>query len=1223
MKKIIKLLFVYSLCVFYIVLPVSASVIGIPEENELIYIPSTTPSEENESISYRFDDSVTLASNVNDAIDAYNQEVKYALLSAGEYSETYIDTYLQFSSSDINEAIYYKYGILVKGTSLPNGEPDCSSKPSLDSLQTQDADGDWRFLGQNINNEWVENPFYDPSANADIDKRDWLYWNSYIPISNSIIGAAIENDGIYCHQSIVEKYYPNFVYGMSTDYYSVLSSDWWNEFDTAKADYTDDFINGAFDTTNLEDGYHHFDNIGTPGTTYPPIGNTDMGSYIRIVSLPTEHSAGVAYLFHEAPSGAIYYLSVLLMDNNIQVIDNTAISTINADSTISDTDTSTSGTYDFSFASVNEQWTSYEITSVSEGVTIDTADMVGNISSGYTYTGSVPITIEVPGTSRTISLEITGTTEYGNTVTDTATHTVTKSFTGTSYASSSMTASNAGVLRSDTRGTEEFDVTQGIPSGEDLYANVFTKEYLVEEVYTPVTGTKDYTVIVSKSYDYKWWDTTDTRIDTDGDGVNDDWEGGWDNDNDDPPVSKSYTVTRSYAYYLIDQLEVYSLGDATLSNSVLPVGTLTLSPTGYNPPTASASHSDLESDHITDATFIPPSVLGGDFEAVSFDVGTNTFHITLKSETVGGTRSTRSKPSTPDEDFSSYANQALTEIQVRNDAVTFNGTTIMDDQWYDTLTPAPGSIPSAPTTNENVFYKNGLTIPATHANGVFSTAGSVDYHRVVSVNSAYGAVIQEDLASTNDVTVHTPVVCYATIDNLYNVSQAVSPNTSLSQLIIGESFQVHFPTNGQHRNIPGYGNRDYSSTTANRQVLFQFDSYLGDDDSGTFYPSGTWINLTTDDTTFYIPNWVSEHQSIGVGFRALPINLQSSSDAYETNYNDDLNEYKAIAQASVQLIPRVYDFTIDWTNDSNWTDHFNQSSTSTFYVGTNDDRGNSDSTHHYQLPIMPNKNGISAYNDYALKLGNTFHFSLTTNGDMTGGDDVLYIKPTYWHVNADGTNRQEVDVYYTEASGFVGFGSEGDSLGNWMVLNSTERMILTSALEDTAKVLDSQSRSNGYSYSHYLEMLTGSYSHNIAYDGNLVLTELQKTYIGDATNRPSGYSDATILSGEQQWYGEFFLPNSALFVPKGTDLSSYSQLTVSSAPFLQDGYIIVNFQIGAYHNISTLSDLATASPTILYETSRGNQWAKEGFDQTQDGMTLMEGDIAFYHVDLSVGDLYK
>jgi|GEM_PF-7024194 len=61
-----------------------------------------------------------------------------------------------------------------------------------------------------------------------------------------------------------------------------------------------------------------------------------------------------------------------------------------------------------------------------------------------------------------------------------------------------------GVIGADSRGSERFNVAQGIPTGETLYTNVRGKDYLYEYKFDRMTGKAVWQVDVSKTYTLSW-----------------------------------------------------------------------------------------------------------------------------------------------------------------------------------------------------------------------------------------------------------------------------------------------------------------------------------------------------------------------------------------------------------------------------------------------------------------------------------------------------------------------------------------------------------------------------------------------------------------------------------------------------------------------------------------------------------------------------------------------
>jgi len=289
---------------------------------------------------------------------------------------------------------------------------------------------------------------------------------------------------------------------MYDDYKPYLSNNFFTEFDFAMMLYRNEFLAGIFDRFNLDMGYYLFRTVGTEGITYPSKTLTDMGSYIKIVSLPTDHSAGVAYLFHETAAGDVYYLSVFMYSNEaVEKLILKSAASIEAPSTVDASSSAIAGTFHFDLISSNEL-VSYEIYDISLGTTIGES-LTGSIGAGLnTYSHTVPIAVNIPGSSQNVAISVRGIDINGNSIEASASHYITRTITGGSVSNANLTINGTTVLMSDTRGNEIFDVSQGIPTTEDLYANIFVNEYLTEETYTQYVGSRDYTVVVSREYDY-------------------------------------------------------------------------------------------------------------------------------------------------------------------------------------------------------------------------------------------------------------------------------------------------------------------------------------------------------------------------------------------------------------------------------------------------------------------------------------------------------------------------------------------------------------------------------------------------------------------------------------------------------------------------------------------------------------------------------------------------
>ncbi|NLU52504.1 MAG: hypothetical protein GXX10_06540, partial [Clostridiaceae bacterium] len=127
------------------------------------------------------------------------------------------------------------------------------------------------------------------------------------------------------------------------------------------------------------------------------------------------------------------------------------------------------------------------------------------------------------------------------------------------------------LLRADSRDNERFDISQGIPSSEILYANVIADEYIYRFVPNKVTGDVEYTVTVEY--------TEDDEDSQDGE------EGGQSSEGTGPRTGQAvFHFNKSYSYWEVSSLEVYGIDGAEIINGALPGGKVALTPNGYNMP---------------------------------------------------------------------------------------------------------------------------------------------------------------------------------------------------------------------------------------------------------------------------------------------------------------------------------------------------------------------------------------------------------------------------------------------------------------------------------------------------------------------------------------------------------------------------------------------------------------------------------------------------------------
>lgn len=757
-----------------------------------------------------------------------------------------------------------------------------------------------------------------------------------------------------------------------------------------------------------------------------------------------------------------------------------------------------------------------------------------------------------------------------------------------------------GVIKADNRDSEMFDVLDGIPTSESLYVNVFGLNYLYKNQWANMTGKITYTVPVKKTYLLTWTIPGTPSSGPDDPGMPDEPM------EEEVPVEEQVTITRPYSYWQIDNLEVYKLSKTTVSNYALPGGSVSLTPAGYTPPVLTSDHSTSLDDHVEPAS------------CEEVDLGT---------ETVPGGSS---RPAVPTTDFTSAAESAVAQNQVRNDKVLFNGSTVMSDSWAQGTAPSPGIIPPAATIQRDVLYGRNYLISSTLLNKAnTASTGTIEYE-LIPGNINGGSHQTFPVNAINTVTVHTPVVNYSSVTDDQAHNQKTTPNPNRSAFILERPFTVRIPTSGQHRNIQGYGNRDYAKYVRSKQVYFPFDVYSSD--KRTFYPKDTWITIPTAqlDTEFFLPVWVDEGD-YQVYFRTIAENAPPDYTT-QLDANTNLSHHVATDIEPVEVIGRVYDFHITDIADYNWETVFRKQkgnaspSGASYWTGLRgidgEARGNALP---YTLPIAPGKHPAQGYKNAAVKTGYHFKFDLKTKGNMFGAQDGISVTPSFYFVNKDGSGRQPVDLYYHSGDRkFIRIGSPQDTEKRYVILNERLRNVPQEELQDTASYLYNHGGAPaGMSPAAYAKQYMEKISKSKTWVGRLdwmLLPSGIRTLIGPKSGLPTSVDGERANAAVQRWYGEYSLPADVYVVKKGTDLAAYgrsNRLDEKSSVFLKKGYIVVNF------NIETIREGNTAKPHLQYiHAPLMNQWQLEGYSRTYTDpygkrFTLLDGDVVFYHADQS------
>ena len=777
---------------------------------------------------------------------------------------------------------------------------------------------------------------------------------------------------------------------------------------------------------------------------------------------------------------------------------------------------------------------------------------------------------------------------------------------------------NGVILGDDAANGRHFDVSSGIPTSENLYANAWTKNYLFEHTFANMAGEIRYSCSVKVTYPTKWDEAQPNLPGPNGTSI---------------PQSplpktgkfdKTYTfdlTPKEYAYWQVDQLAVYQIDRAQMENYALPGGEVTLYPNNYGSPTVELTNNTEVEDHVVPQDtggikFTPEVVDGGDREPGPGDVDDTDKLIAL-------------------------AEIQTQDPEVQNDRLVFNGETIMDDTVSIKTGLTPGRIPDPQIIGDEVLYEGQLMINSGLLNRQNTTSTGTIYYTMLSEN-VEGNGDQEFLISPiNSVTVHTPVVNYSLLpDDNRPFDQRMTPDMTRAVLILDRPFAIHFTESGQHLNIPGYGNRDYAKYTKNKRIQFPFGVFQG----SQYYPENTWIYIPvgTPSMTFKMPTWVDEG-NYTVQTQSWAINAPSDgSDLCEVNRNGDLWNYCASESFNVGVVGRLFNFRIWDIGDFRFEKVFRtgvgtfEHSNAMYYTGGNDENGIPTALSgqpQWQLPIRkgshPTEQRTVPHNGYS------FLFDFRTIGNLWQPGEGIRIEPSFYFIPKNGGTATPVDLYY-DISGsknkMIGVGSPKDKLSYTRTYrladglrNISSGELSTAASYEYNYIMTQAERDKTPWFKFYKQYLKRKTKIAYGYDMEVLPFE-SRTLVGP-TDIPNVVNPITAVRSVQHWYGEYNLPIAPYILQKGTNIVTLANqyggaLDGHEKEFITGGYILVNFQIYTTKN-------GDADTRILgYKAPIANMWAIEGqmngsTDEMGQTFSFSSGDIILFESDYSVRNDYQ
>jgi hypothetical protein len=811
-----------------------------------------------------------------------------------------------------------------------------------------------------------------------------------------------------------------------------------------------------------------------------------------------------------------------------------------------------------------------------------------------------------------------------------------------------------GIIRADDRGAEKFVATLGVPTTESLYGEVKATEYLLGYRLIKKVGLKRYPITVTKKYILEW------------DGKKKD-NGEIEKLTEEVEVKQIVEVDRAYGYWEIDWLDYYMIGNAVLNNYALPNEKITIEPnyTYYQTPYITYIHSGSEESHI-----IEPRQVKNGLEL-------------LPDVLVGG----KDKPVIPEEDFTYQAFIETDLIKVKSDFLSFNGQVVMSGEIVETEAPYIYTSyleQCFTTTHENALYKNNQVIEAIKTNGTYGSNGVIYYIRKASVNSNYGSNIAYMINGINDVVIHTPVYCDASISsNNDSYVQLINPNLSSKQLVLDEDHTLNdmiisISNIGTHSNKQGYWFRDFSKSLREpnisyiassngilrNEVRFPFDVYLdtGNDmveANDIFVKAYTWIVIGRSSPRVYLPMWVEEGDYT-VEFRTVAVNGTDKLNRTEDTANTELINYVATDRINVEVSGRLYGLTLyDISDYPMWQEAFrvkkstvlkrntialrgtndviyNSNFIYDYTVGTNNQYGKTTSRKaKFTIPLVLGSHP-KFKNIGVIKPGYAFRFKVDAIGSYYNDTSYVKVTPLFYHVDKNGKNRTSVDLYYDEE--INGSSRKLIKVGNALDCINLKKIKTGDAYlaipEDEIKTT---AQIRGVSFQHWysskLDMFSFSEiklkAHFRTYVNsnysNHVLSSNQTPFI-----QAAGITKNNIMMRKQTYYGEYYIPSKAHVVTKGYDVYDYASkygVTYKEDFWKKDGYIVVNFDIVIIDN-NGKERLSYLNGFNYLNYGHCSMWVMEGGIPTKIDYEGVEfnfkaGDFVLYHTDKSISDDYS
>ena len=804
------------------------------------------------------------------------------------------------------------------------------------------------------------------------------------------------------------------------------------------------------------------------------------------------------------------------------------------------------------------------------------------------------------------------------------------------------------IIRSNDKGNEEYNVDDAMPTDEDLYANVVTDSYVIENVLSILNKKQNVNVILKKKYYTS------------------------NNNNDNVITSNVETVYATipliydldYQYYgganaklfilenaVIDNESVMdtkhykkngkvfieaNYGDDTPYMSYIPGGKLTINNSeqctlikdgdtyylevlldgiDYEKPDMNAIVKSYEKNHLViDNIIRENSVVNGDYLTVTAE-GKRVIYLDGI-----GTYMAASRLASVTElaDAGYYYKTSIAPL--------VNGSVLFNDRNVYTYSKAENKV--YPSTNLTVTYKLYEKITDYVVNDAEDDEKRVKEYSPNQIRM-------------NSISIHTPIVNYTELitetNDGKNDNQLIDESIQ-NVLTLDSVFSILIPHGGMHGytlnsngvSYDGYGDKAYNyggnklydedkytekglklATFAKMKLVkFSFDVYAikFESDGKTIKDkklilANTWFDLGELDNhtglsiekyNFIIPTWVKDKNYGDISVRIVaantPSNYNVTADIEEVDFiskdnSNNKNTYVLQEDFKVYIAGVLYDLEIRDSDDVGWMGKL----ISALKLGNVEG-----SKKNLYLPIgQYNQNYLSGYN-MGLKLGYRFYFDLKTKGVAS---DEIIIKPNFYYVSKDGgTATSNISLFYnTTTEKYLKLSLEND-LNIKMIMSNTHGSVNNSGFNSELIY----GKVNNIDKNYTVATVIGSIFDKLdltAVDAKLPRNNILEcanlygykgnttAFMTDAKKSESVEGEKDIRNSSGHWYGEFYLPASTK-VLLGKDKTKNDVLK-NENNLLKDGYIIVTFD--------TIITNSEGTNYLSYSKPNGEtRWEKEG-----------------------------